>query len=146
MTTKKRGQIDTSFLDAFVGYHVRRVGNGFDRSFTEAMAGTEIRQALFGVLSLIAANPGINQGGIADALEIKRANMVGLIAELEERDLIARAVVPSNRRAFALTLTAAGSAMVADCLARIGRHEDRLLANLSSAERIILIGLLRRLA
>ncbi|WP_342355007.1 MarR family winged helix-turn-helix transcriptional regulator [Sphingomonas sp. CFBP 8760] len=146
MTTKQRGQIDTSLLDAFVGYQVRRVGNGLDRSFSEAMAGTEIRQVLFGVLALIAANPGINQGSIADALEIKRANIVGLIAELEERDLITRVVVPSNRRAFALTLTAAGSAMVADCLARIGAHEDRLLANLSSAERIILIGLLRRLA
>lgn len=131
-------------LDSFVGYHMRRASALMASDFNAAMAGTGIRQVLFGVLSVIAANPGINQGRIGAALGIQRANMVTLINELLEAGYILRTVSPEDRRAFVFALTDAGSAVVADGLDRIRRHEDRLLAALSTGERETLIALLKR--
>ncbi|MGN8000514.1 MarR family winged helix-turn-helix transcriptional regulator [Sphingomonas sp. 22176] len=131
-------------LDTFVGYHMRRASALMANDFNAAMAGTGVRQVLFGVLSVIAANPGINQGRIGAALGIQRANMVTLINELLEAGYILRTVSPEDRRAFVFALTDSGEAMVEEGLARIRRHEDRLLAALSPDERDVLIALLKR--
>jgi DNA-binding MarR family transcriptional regulator len=127
------------------GYHLRRASSVFGNDFSRAVAGTGIRQVLFAILSIVAANPGINQGAAGRALGIQRANMVSLINELVERGLVDRQVAADDRRAFSLTVTTAGNAMIADCLARIHAHEARLLSDLSKDERAALIELLQRI-
>lgn len=131
-------------LDSFVGYHMRRASARMSADFHAAMAETGMRQVTIGVLSVIAANPGINQGQIGRALGIQRANMVTLISELTDAGYISRTTSPEDRRAFVFQLTDFGSAAVADGLARIRRHEDRLLRTLSAKERDTLIALLKR--
>ena len=101
---------------------------------------------LFGILSVISVNPGVNQGAVARVLGIQRPNMVALVNELVGRGLVAREVDVSDRRAFALSLTEMGSAAVADALARIRGHEERILRNLTADERRLLIRLLDRIA
>lgn len=132
-------------LRNLVGYHLRRASSVFANDFSRALAGTGMRQVLFGVLSIIDANPGINQGSVGNALGIQRANMVSLVNELVERGLVLREVAPEDRRAFSLSLTADGKAMVADCLKRIRQHEAALLSDLSTPERQTLIALLTRI-
>lgn len=131
--------------EALTGYHLRRASSAFATDFNAAMAGTGMRQVLFGVLSVVATNPGISQGRVGQALGIQRANMVSLANELIERGLMQRTVVPDDRRAFALSLTPAGDALAIECLTRIGQHEDALLADMSTAERTLLERLLRRI-
>lgn len=104
-----------------------------------------MRQVLIGVLAIIDANPGINQGAIGVRLGIQRANMVALINELVERGLVRRDVASDDRRAFSLTITAAGDAAFAEALERIRCHEARMLANFSDAERAMLLELLARI-
>jgi DNA-binding MarR family transcriptional regulator len=132
-------------LDQLIGYHMRRASAVLANDFNRAVAGTGMRQVLFGILSIIAANPGINQGNVGKALGIQRANMVSLVTELVDRGLVLREVASEDRRAFSLTLTAAGEGLVAETLARIHEHEDRLLGDLSPAERATLIALLGRI-
>lgn len=104
-----------------------------------------MRQVLVGVLSIISANPGINQGKVGQALGIERGNMVSLANELEGRGLIRRTPVAANRRALSLSLTTDGQYMLENCLERIHAHENRLLADLSPDERTLLIHLLGRI-
>ncbi len=132
-------------LEQLAGYHLRRASNVFGTDFARAMAGTGIRQVLFGILSIVAANPGINQGAAGRALGIQRANMVSLITELVDAGLIDRRTAQDDRRAFALTVTPAGAAKVDECLRRIRQHEQGLLSDLSAAERATLIELLQRI-
>ena len=132
-------------LEHLVGYHLRRTSALFAADFADAVAGTGMRQVLFGILSVVAANPGINQGNAGRALGIQRANMVSLVTDLVDRGLIARDVAADDRRAFALSLTEAGEAMVAACLQRIAEHEGQMLADLSAEERTTLIALLSRI-
>jgi len=132
-------------LSSLLGYHLRRASGAFALDFQEAVSGTGMRQVLFGILAVIDANPGINQGAVGTALGIKRANMVSLINELVDSGLLARVVAAEDRRAFSLTLTEAGHAMLDDCAARIARHEAGMLAEFTADERRTLLQLLARI-
>ena len=105
-----------------------------------------MRQVLFGILSVISANPGINQRSVGSVLGILKPNMVALVNDLVGRGWVAREADPADGRAFLLSLTDAGSAAAADTLARIRLHEARMLAGLSAEERRSLVRLLGRMA
>jgi DNA-binding MarR family transcriptional regulator len=132
-------------LEELAGYHLRRASSVFGNDFSRAMGGTGIRQVLFGILSVVAANPGINQGAAGRALGIQRANMVSLINELVDAGLVDRRTAEEDRRAFALTISQAGADALASGLKRIRKHEQRLLSDLSTDERRTLIDLLQRI-
>jgi DNA-binding MarR family transcriptional regulator len=132
-------------LDELVGYHMRRASSVFANDFSRAVVGTGMRQVLFGILSIIEANPHINQGSVGRALGIQRANMVSLVNELVDTGLVRRETAAEDRRAFALTLTSSGEAMVKTCRERIHKHEAKLLTDLSADERAMLVAMLRRI-
>jgi len=132
-------------LQGLVGYHLRRASSLFGADFTRAVGDTGMRQVLFGILSVVSANPGINQGEAGRALGIKRANMVSLITELVDAGLLDRQTDAGDRRAFALTVTAEGSKILNQCLRRLTTHERRLLAEFDEGERQTLVDLLRRI-
>jgi DNA-binding MarR family transcriptional regulator len=131
-------------LDELVGYHLRRASSAMKTDFAQTFADRSMRQVLFGVLSVVSAAPGTSQGKVAEALGIQRANMVALVNELVDLGLIARTTDHRDRRAFSLSLTTAGEARLRETLEQIRCHEDRLLENLTSAERGELIVLLRK--
>ncbi len=135
----------TRTLGRLVGYRLRRASAVFASDFAITLEGTGIRQIPMGILAVVADNPGINQGTVGRLLGIKRANMVPLINELIEAGLIVRETDPSDRRAFTLAMSPAGSAMLADCVRRIEAHEVRLLDGFTAAERAMLLNLLERI-
>ncbi|CAN5610755.1 hypothetical protein BH10PSE14_BH10PSE14_08450 [soil metagenome] len=145
VTASIADEVTIGDLAGLVGYHLRRASAVVGNDFSRTLDGTGIRQVLFGIMSIVKANPGINQGAAGRALGIKRANMVSLINELTDRDLVDRKVAPEDRRAFSLALSAAGEAMFEQCVSRIRAHEDRLLSDLSADERTALIDLLSRI-
>lgn len=128
-----------------IGYHLRRASGVVGADFARVMAGTGMRQVLVGVLSIIAANPGINQGAIGRSLGIQRANMVSLMNELIDRDLVVRNVSPSDRRAFVFTLTDAGNVALGEAMARIRAHEKRVFGGLSAADIATMLDFLSRI-
>ena len=140
-----RAQTRIGPLDELIGYHLRRSSAAFHADFNKAVEGTGLRQVLFGILSVISINPGVNQSKVGKLLGIKRANMVSLINELIELGLIERADDPDDRRALTLTLTRSGSDVFAAGLKRIRDHEQEMLADLSQGETQLLLELLRRI-
>lgn len=136
---------DVGVLRNLVGYHMRRATNVMATDFARALSGTGMRQVPFGIMSVLAANPGIKQGSAGEILGIQRANMVALINQLVDAGLVDRQISAEDRRAFSLTLTPQGEQVHAECMARIRAHEDALLADFSDAERRMLIQLLSRI-
>lgn len=132
-------------LAPLVGYHLRRASSVFAADFVSAMEGTGIRQVLLGILAIVAANPGINQGAVGRYLGIKRANMVSLINELIDAGMVGREIDPSDRRAFTLELTGAGKTTLDDCIRRIEQHERGLLATFTPDETKTLLELLAKI-
>jgi DNA-binding MarR family transcriptional regulator len=139
-------KVELGPLRDLVGYHLRRASAAFATDFSREFGGTAIRPVLVGILSVVSANPGINQGSVGESLGIKRANMVPLINELTQSELVSRRPSDEDRRALCLTLTAHGQRVLDDCLIRIGAHENEMLADLSADERSRLVTMLMKIA
>ncbi len=138
------GEVDRGRLSCLLGYHLRRAHTAAFQSFARAMAGDGVSPGRLGVLLLVAANPGINQTRLGRALGIDRSTLVAMLDRLGERDLVARARSPADRRSPALTLTRAGERFLEQLTPRLEGHEDEIAGNLSAQERRLLIELLGR--
>jgi DNA-binding MarR family transcriptional regulator len=98
------------------------------------------------VLTLIAANVGLNQSELGLAMGVARSTVVAVIDRLEHRHLVARRPAPHDRRSYALALTPAGEQLLALLTPKILAHERRMAARLSAAEQRQLIDLLQKVA
>jgi len=86
------------------------------------------------------------QGEIADVLGYDRGQLVGILDELEERDLIERKRDPTDRRRHIVSMTPAGRKALARLRAVSAKVEDEYLASLADEDREALHALLLRLA
>ena len=66
-----------------MGYHLRHAQINFFNDFENSMGGVQITLGQFGVITLIAANPGLTQSALARAVGIERSTMVAVIDVLE---------------------------------------------------------------
>ena len=138
-------QVDTSYLESLVGYNARRAALVVIDSFLRNMAVYGLRPVDFSVLSLIAHNPGITSRQLCSTLNIQPPNLVGMINQLQRRDLITRRPHPHDGRAMGLHLTAAGRKLAKQAEATAAELEESATARLSAAERATLMQLLRKI-
>src|SRR5690606_33707419 len=82
-----RPTIDLGPLPGLSGYALRRAQLAVYHDFHTVVEGHDIRPVQFGVLLVLAANPGMKQSDVGAALGIKRSNFVALIDGLEQRGL-----------------------------------------------------------
>ena len=114
--------------------------------FAEALRPLGLRPHHFGVLTLIASEPGRTQQELVDRSMIDPSTMVKLIDELEERGLAERRVDPQDRRRRAVHLTDKGRATLERAQDAANATIDDVLAPLDQAERETLRLLLRKLS
>jgi DNA-binding MarR family transcriptional regulator len=140
------GDIGKGMLPRLIGYHLRRAQVAVFQNFAEAMTGLDVTPGQFGVLEVIAVNPGLSQTTLARAIGIDRSTMVAVIDGLEARGLVVRAPAAGDRRSYALRLSRAGADALARMRQRVRRHEAYIARDLSAEESRLLIDLLQRLA
>jgi DNA-binding MarR family transcriptional regulator len=118
-----------------------RAFDEFHRNF----AGLGVTPAGFSVLALIATNPGVRPGAIAEELRVKPSNVAALVNSLAAAGFVQRTPDASELRANLLRLTEAGRKMWQE-MERTHRETDaRFTAALSPEERTQLVTLLRKL-
>jgi DNA-binding MarR family transcriptional regulator len=133
-------------LPHILGYHLRRTQVAIFRHFSRTVSTEEnITPGLFGMLQVIAANPGLGQSRLAEAMEVDRSAIVKVVDQLEGRGLIVRWPSPHDKRSNCLRLTAKGSKALRRMETRVLQHEDEFTEVLSAEEREILVRLLMRL-
>ena len=129
-------------LPALLGYRLRIAQQAVFRDFAASVHG--LSPGRVGLLITIDANPGITQSRLAESASRDRSTMVGVLDQLEARGLIERRR-GSDRRTNGLWLTRAGRALLGRALRAIARHERRIAARLSAAERRHLLALLGKI-
>lgn len=122
----------TNALDKLLGYQMRRATAVLMADFVRTLSDFDMRPAEITTLLVIAENPDCSQSEVGEAIAIKRANMVPIIARLIERGLVARTRV--DGRSLALRVTDKGAQQAAEAWRRIAVHEARFRDRLAPAD------------
>ena len=141
--TSARDPLRQGVLPQLIGYRLRLAQQAVFRDFAASVG--ELSPGRVGMLLLIEANPGVPQGRLAEAVRLDRSTMVGVVDSLEEQGFIERRR-GVDRRTNGLWLTRRGRALAARLRRRIERHEQRVAARLTAAERAQLLSLLEKLS
>ncbi|KQN70616.1 MarR family transcriptional regulator [Duganella sp. Leaf61] len=107
--------------------------------------GSELTPIQYAVLRNLAAHPGTDQVTLAALTGIDTSTGATVCARLEEKGLLERKVIPTNRRQRALTITGAGEQQLADMIPGAQRLRRRLLAPLTGPEQLQFMALLTKL-
>jgi DNA-binding MarR family transcriptional regulator len=138
-----RAELRHGILPELLGYRLRLAQQAVFRDFAASVG--EVSPGRAGIVLLIEANPGVTQGRLAETVRLDRSTMVGVIDSLEERGFVERRR-GRDRRTNGLWLTRSGRVLALRLRQRIERHERRVAARLSEAERMQLLFLLGKLA
>src|SRR6059058_843025 len=133
-------------LSGALGFLLSWNGQRIRHRFATALEPLGLRPQHFGVLQVIAAQPGTAQNELVARSMIDPSTMVKLIDELESRGLAERRVDPHDRRRRAVHLTEQGQEALERARTAANRTVDELLAPLDQAERDTLRTLLRKLS
>jgi DNA-binding MarR family transcriptional regulator len=120
--------------------HLARLGR---RAYEGAMTPGDLRPRHLIALKLLSEQGPQSQQGLVGALRLDPGNVVGLLNELEERDLVVRRRDRADRRRHIVELSPSGMEELAVAYARLSRVEDELLGRLTAAERVTLHDLLQ---
>src|SRR4051794_41494623 len=133
-------------LEDWVGFHLRLAQTASFAAFARETNGMAVGPGRFALLTLIANNPGISQTELSRANGRDKSTLTPALDDLERRGLIRRERLASDRRSYALTLTAAGETALAELTACAARHERNLDRIIGAAERARFLAALKRIA
>lgn len=132
-------QAGAAFLLAQLGAHAAA-------RFAARIGDLDLTPPEAGLIRAIAVEPGRSQQALAEQLGTPASRLVALIDSLEARGVIERRRNPSDRRLYALHLTADGRQLLEQIAAVATAHERDLMAALSITEHAQLRELLGRVA
>ncbi|WP_454759630.1 MarR family winged helix-turn-helix transcriptional regulator [Caulobacter segnis] len=133
-------------LETSVGFLLRLAQLAVFKDLLAALKPFDLRVTDLSVLLIVEATPGIQQRTIGEALRIQRPNLVTIIDQLEARNLMRRGPVAGDRRAYALSLTPEGEALLRKAKVAHAKHGRKLLDALGDFEAEHMLVALRRIA
>jgi DNA-binding MarR family transcriptional regulator len=131
--------IDLGWLGGTVGFHLRTAQEAAFQAFARRANGADAKPWRFAALALIDANPGLTQGDLAAALRRNTSSLTPVLDELFRLGYVVRERLERDRRAYRLTLTPAGRAVMRKLMASAVAHEreiDRLVGRTKRADFI----------
>lgn len=128
-----------------IGFLVTRLHVPMRSDFTAALAPLGIEPPHVGVLTALAATGPISQSEMARIFAVSGAHMVQLVDELEERGLVERRRLPTDRRTQVLHLRPGAEERLAAALPLAAAVVEARLAPLTAAQSRRLLDLLRLL-
>ena len=138
-TIETRTPVDNQLLPLLE--HLVRLGRRAGES-TLAPGGLRSRHVI--ALRLLSEQGPASQQGLADSLGLDPSNVVGLLNELEERELVTRRRDRDDRRRHIVELSSRGEEELCLAYGRLRVVEDDLFSALSTEERATLYDLLVR--
>lgn len=95
-----------------IGILLNHVSRLMRRSFDERARTLGVTRPQWQVLGILRRNAGINQGGLAEILEVEPITAGRMIDRMQDADLVERHPDPADRRAWRLYLTSRGEKLL----------------------------------
>lgn len=114
--TSNGAEKEVRLLDSYVGYNLRRAAATQRERFRRVFGPYKIRPVQLSILLLVYHYGPIRQSVLGRALDIKRANVVTLLDELEDRGIVVRRAAEGDRRSRELHLTPSGRKLAGELL------------------------------
>lgn len=115
------------------------------RAFDERARGIGVTRTQWQVLTMLARHEGINQGGLAELLDVEPITLCRMVDRLQEAGMVERRADPSDRRAWRLFLTERANGLLGDLRPLALSLFDEAMNGLSTVERDALHLMLERI-
>lgn len=132
-------------LYAKPGHLIRRAQQIAVAIFSEECAAHDITPVQYGSLLVILEYPDIDATRLSSLIAFDRSTIGSVIERLEIKGLITRVSSKEDRRIKLMRLTEAGQALLTRIAPDMDRTQERILAPLAPADRIIFVRLLEQL-
>jgi DNA-binding MarR family transcriptional regulator len=133
-------------LETTVGFLLRLAQVAVFKDLLAALKPFDLRVTDLSVLMVVEATPGLQQRVIGEMLRIQRPNLVIILDQLQLRGLVRRGAVPSDRRAYAVSLTSEGAALLREAKAAHAAHHRKVLEALGDLDQERMLAALARIA
>jgi DNA-binding MarR family transcriptional regulator len=130
----------------WTAFLVTQLGSLAASRYAERLVPLGLNPAHTGLLRAVSLEPGRSQQALAGQLSLLPSRLVALIDELEQLGLVERRRNPTDRRNYALHLTAKGEQLMQTIGRLAAEHGNDFLEPLNQEERRQLNDLLSRLA
>jgi DNA-binding MarR family transcriptional regulator len=144
-STNRPEIISDKTLRSFFGYQMKRTFNVIQADLNETLADFDLRMVGYSVLVMVVDNHGIRQSQIAEALSIEAPNLVLALDELEQRDLIIRERLKTDRRVWLIRATLPGRRLCQKAIAAVRQHEQKLFSGLEAKQLAKIMEILKRI-
>lgn len=118
-----------------LGFLLNDVARLIRRRFDERARAVGATRAQWKTLFVLSRNEGLNQGALADRLEVEPITLCRMIDRLEEAGLVERRRDPNDRRAWRIFLTDAARPKIAKLQALANDMFEDILIGISPDER-----------
>jgi len=132
-------------LYARPGFLLRRAHQISAAVFEDACRDLALTPAQFGALTVLQAQPGLDQSSLARALGFDKVTVLRVLRGLEGRGLVRRGPGEANRRTVSVSLTSGGEQVLRLAQKPAERAYRRLMAPLDALQQEQLLDLLQRL-
>ncbi len=133
-------------IRAMPGHLIRRLQQASVALFDNEIrrAGHDLTPVQFAALTMIAANPGLDQASLAQGIAYDRVTIGGVVDRLEAKGLLRREIAEQDRRARRLFLQPLGEGVLAAVRPVVHTVQDAILSGLEPAEADTLCRLMRK--
>jgi DNA-binding MarR family transcriptional regulator len=132
-------------MDENIGTLLAQVSRLLRRSFDERARGIGVTRPQWQVLHLLNSNGGINQGGLAELLEVEPITLGRMIDRLQDAQMVERRPDPADRRAWRLFLTDKGQMLLNDLRPFANETYEMALEGVSEEDRASVMAVLARM-
>lgn len=132
-------------MDENIGTMMAQVSRLLRRRFDERVRGIGVTRPQWQVLTLLKRHEGINQGGLAEILEVEPITLGRMIDRLQDSLLVERRPDPTDRRAWRLFVTGKGEAAIEELRPFACETLDSALEGISKPEQQALMEILDRM-
>ena len=136
---------DLARMYARPGFLLRRAHQISAAVFEDECANVGLTPAQFGVLTVLANAPGLDQSSLARALGFDKVTVLRVLRGLEARGLLKRTASLTSKRNMAVVLSSDGEKLLKQAAKPAERAYERLMAPLSTEQQAQLVLLLMEL-